>query len=79
MKIKDDVRYIIGKTIKAVLVADNTRQPMRQVFLVFNDNTYYEFFSPDGQLGFTGGPYPGGVADAERYAGGFGGVITKFE
>jgi hypothetical protein len=79
VKIKPEVRDIVGKTIVGVLVADNPRVPGRQVFLVFNDNTYYEFYGPDGQLGFTGGACPGGMADAERYAGGFGGTITKFE
>jgi hypothetical protein len=79
VKIRSEVRGIIGKTIVGVLVADNQRQPERQVFLVFGDGTYYEFFSPNGQLGFTGGPHLGDMAKAEKYARGGGGFVTKFE
>jgi hypothetical protein len=48
---KSGVRYIVGKTIRTVIVSERAdRTPATQVFLVFTDDTSLEFY---GQL-FTG-------------------------
>ena len=39
------VRNILGKRIKGVVVTEGSSGPRSQVFLIFSDNTYYEFFS----------------------------------
>ena len=41
----DAFEKIFGKTIKGVCVRRNKGNPAGQVFLVFNDDTYYEFYS----------------------------------
>jgi hypothetical protein len=40
---KDGLRYIVGKRIAAV-VAASPRAPRQQVFLVFDDDTRFEFW-----------------------------------
>jgi hypothetical protein len=51
---KDGIQQVIGKTISGVIVAKAQGRKSQQVFLVFNDETYFEFFGDS----FTGG---GGV------------------
>jgi hypothetical protein len=41
---KDGVADIIGKTIINVVVAANSTAPKQQVFIVFSDGTYFEFY-----------------------------------
>jgi hypothetical protein len=44
--LKDDFKTIIGKTIKGVIVKnEHTTGNRSNAFLVFTDNTYYEFYS----------------------------------
>ena len=47
---KDGLQHIIGKTTKSVIVTRDDRPPRNQVFLVFDDNTYFEFYGES----FTG-------------------------
>ena len=47
---KDGIKQIIGKTVTGVLVVRNERPPARQVFLLFSDDTCFEFWGND----FTG-------------------------
>jgi hypothetical protein len=44
-------------------------QPRSQLFLVFTDGTYYEFFSPDGDLEGASAIDQGGLEDVRRYHG----------
>lgn len=41
---KDGIKQIVGKTIAAVVIADNGRRPRHQIFLVFDDETSYEIY-----------------------------------
>jgi hypothetical protein len=41
---KDGLRHIVGKRIAAVVAAASPRPPHRQVFLVFDDGTRFEFW-----------------------------------
>jgi hypothetical protein len=76
MSVKSEIKGVIGKTIAGVLVAQNTRQPNTQVFLVFSDGTYYEFY---GCVNSAAGVDRGGMAEVKRYARAFEGGITKYE
>jgi hypothetical protein len=40
----DSFRGVVGKRIHGVLVAEHPSTPRNQVFLVFDDGTYYELF-----------------------------------
>jgi hypothetical protein len=74
---KDAVRQILGKTIKSVIVSEeNKSSPSTQVFLLFDDDTYYEFYG--SPLSGTGGVNKGGENAVMRYAEQFGGRITRF-
>ena len=43
---KQEVAQIVGKTIKHIVAKENpTAGPRYQLFLVFTDDTYYEFWS----------------------------------
>lgn len=66
---KNALGHIVGKTITGVIVAeneDNRVQPRHHVFLVFSDDTYFEFFGQDFRC--AGGVDPGGYASARLYA-----------
>lgn len=71
---KAGVGDIIGKTITDVIVAENVNTPNQRVFLVFSDNTYFEFY---GSFGCTSGVNRGGLHEAMQYAGKMGGSITS--
>jgi hypothetical protein len=58
----DGVRELIGKTVQHVVVAQGTRH---QVFLVFTDGTYFEFYGQ--QFRGTGGVDSGGLEAALAY------------
>ncbi|MDH4349936.1 MAG: hypothetical protein OEW56_02165 [Gemmatimonadota bacterium] len=58
---------IVGKTIAHVVVKKRPGQPRSQLFLVFTDGTYYEFFSPDGDLEGSSAIDRGGLDDVRRY------------
>jgi len=60
---------IVGKTIAHVVVTKRPDKPMSQLFLVFTDGTYYEFFSPLGDLEGASAIDTGGLEDVRRYGG----------
>lgn len=60
---------LVGKTIAHVVVKKRPGQPRSQLFLVFTDGTYYEFFSPDGDLEGASAIDRGGLSDVRRYLG----------
>ena len=71
---KDGVKDIVGKTIEAVVVARNDRDPLNQVFLVFEDGTYFEFWGPN--FSCAGGIVQGGKEKVTSYIQKLGGRIT---
>ena len=63
--VKDALRLIIGKRISAV-IAKEGKAPAWQLYLVFDDDTYYEVYG-SGDLQSAGGVDPGGLNAARRY------------
>lgn len=49
MSFNSELKKIIGKRISHVITSENTDTgyPSKQVFIVFDDNTYIEFFGND--------------------------------
>jgi hypothetical protein len=58
---------IIGKTIDAVVVKESQRTPQFQVFLVFSDNTHFEFYCNTEEIGFNKRVYEGGLEKVRKY------------
>ncbi len=73
---KDIVRAILGKRIKTVIINERNDSMLRQqMFLVFDDDTYFEFYghiSPGPALS------AGGEEAALKYAQQSDGRIQKF-
>jgi hypothetical protein len=67
---------LLGKTIKAVITADNPGDPRMQVFFVFSDGTSFEMFGEDVQG--ASWVVSGGFDAAVQYAKGFGGIVQIF-
>jgi hypothetical protein len=73
----DQLGKLVGKTIKSIVVSDNNSLPPRcQVFLVFTDDTYYEFYG--SEIHATHGPDQGDETAAIEYAEKFAGSITTY-
>jgi len=73
----DELKRLVGKTIKAVVISeDNHGNPPCQVFLVFTDDTYYEFYGRD--INATHGPDSGDEDAVVEYARGFEGHVTIY-
>jgi hypothetical protein len=62
---KDGIQQVLGKCIKSVVVAKSPRSPTRQVFLLFTDGTYFEFYGD--QFSGAGGIDQGGIENVRRY------------
>jgi hypothetical protein len=71
---KDGVRQIVGKSISGVVVAETPRALRRQVFLVFTDNTHFEFWG-DSLTG-AGGVDTGGLEEVGNYIAKCGAKVT---
>lgn len=63
---KSGISQIIGRTISSVAVIQNNHAPSNQVFLVFTDGTYYEFWG--NEFSCAGGIDQGGMEAALDYA-----------
>ena len=64
---KDGLKDIVGKTVSGVVVAANSHNhPHQQVFLVFPDGTYFEFYGE--QFSCASGLNRGGLEKARSYA-----------
>ena len=64
---KDAIKYLVGKTISGVVVKSSNRTPRIQVFLVFTDDTYYEFYCGSGDLTGAGAIDRGGLEAVRLY------------
>jgi hypothetical protein len=54
------VNQILGKTITGIVIKENLTDSLRsQVFLVFSDNTHFEFYSGDEIVPIKGIRYCG--------------------
>jgi hypothetical protein len=63
---KNGIQDTVGKRISGIVVAENTQAPRRQVFLIFDDNTYFEFYG--NEFSGASGIDPGNAANAAAYA-----------
>lgn len=62
---KSSIRSLIGKTITGVIVKQGG--PVKQqVFLVFSDDTYFEFYSSE-RMGYSGSLAAGDARDVREY------------
>jgi hypothetical protein len=67
--LKPQIKEIVGKRIMAVVVKENPRlSPPRQVFLIFDDETNFEFYS-NSEVTWTSGVRPGGIDWVRNYGG----------
>lgn len=65
---KDGAQEILGRTISGVVIKSGSgREPTSQLFLVFSDGSYFEFYSGSGHIHPTGGVSPGGIDEVRRY------------
>jgi len=62
---KDGLRQILGKTIRAAVVAESSDSPGHQVFLIFTDDTYFEFYGD--QFNCSSGIDLGGLHKVRDY------------
>jgi hypothetical protein len=68
------LKQIVGKTIAGVVVRNSLGVgPQDQLFIVFTDNTYQEFY---GDLGWSSHLEDGDLETARQYAAGIGGNIA---
>lgn len=64
---KEGVKYTVGKTITSVVIAEHQhRTPTRQVFLIFGDDTYLEFYGDDYNC--TNNLSDGGLDEVVRFS-----------
>ena len=66
MKLKDVLPQLLGKQICGAVVKEGDRMPRMQVFLVFDDDTYYEMYTDSTMFG-TGGVDDGDIEHVRRY------------
>lgn len=64
---KDGAQELLGKTIKGIVIKVGEKIPKSQLFLVFDDGTYYEFYCLDDVIQVTGGAVAGNIDDVRKY------------
>ena len=66
MKLKDVLPQLMGKKICGAVVKEGDRLPRMQLFLLFDDETYYEIYT-DSMIYGTGGIDTGGLEKVRQY------------
>jgi hypothetical protein len=66
MKLKDVLPQLLGKRICGAVVKEGDRMPRMQVFLLFDDGTYYELYT-DSTIFGAGGVDQGDLEHVRRY------------
>ena len=68
------LKQIIGKSISGIVISQNTgRGPQYQLFVIFTNNTYLEFY---GDMGWSTHLESGDVETVRQYASRFGGNVS---
>lgn len=69
MRIKDEVEQIIGRRISGVVIkrAKEGGHPTNQLFLLFDDGHYYEFYTTGCSISTTAGVSRGELNDVLGY------------
>jgi hypothetical protein len=75
---RQGVSKILGKRIVGVIEKACKRGtfPVSQIFLLFDDNTYYEFYS-DARIIGTNHVDDGGIAEVQRYGSDAYGIVFQ--
>ena len=68
---------ILGRTIKAVVTAENLSEPQSQVFIVFTDGSSFEIFGQN--LRVANKLDRGGIDATVKYAEEFGGTVQVID
>jgi hypothetical protein len=66
MKLKEALPQLLGKRICGAVVKEGDRMPRMQVFLIFDDDTYYEMYTDSSIFG-TGGVDKGDIEHVRQY------------
>ncbi len=69
-RIKDGVEQIIGMRIAGLVIKqakESGGSPTNQLFLLFDDGSYYEFYTYGCSIGTTGGVVRGGLDEVLAY------------
>jgi hypothetical protein len=69
-RVKSEVKQIIGKRISGLVIKEaknHNHSPRHQLFLLFDDGTYYEFYAHDCEISTTGGVVQGNLDDVLSY------------
>ncbi|RLE19765.1 MAG: hypothetical protein DRJ65_19675 [Acidobacteria bacterium] len=67
MHIKTAAKGIVGKTISGLVVKEGPTGPKSQVYLIFDDNTYFEFFSSSYWIQSGSQICPGGIDEVREF------------
>ena len=68
------LKQIIGKSIGGIVLAENMGPgPQYQIFVIFTDNTYLEFY---GDMSWTTHLETGDIETVRQYASRFGGKVV---
>ena len=66
MKLKDVLPRLLGKRICGAVVKEGDRMPRMQMFLIFDDDTYYELYT-DATICGNGGVDEGDIEHVRQY------------
>ena len=66
MKLNEALPQLLGKRICGAVVKEGDRMPRMQVFLLFDDDTYYELYT-DSTIYGAGGVDRGGLEHVREY------------
>ena len=67
------LKQIIGKSISGIVLTENTGSgPRYQIFVIFTDNTYLEFY---GDMSWATHLETGNIETVRQYAARFGGKV----
>lgn len=66
VKLKDSLPQLLGKRICGAVIKEGDCMPRMQVFLVFDDDTYYEIYA-DSMIYGAGGIDNGGIENVRQY------------
>lgn len=71
-RIKDEVEQIVGRRIVGVVIKHRDKPEAAvtsQLFLLFEDGSYYEFYTYNCSVSTTGGVVQGGLNEVLAYMG----------
>ena len=73
---ESSLKHLLGKRISGILVSENQSPPRYQLFIAFDDGTYFEFYGD--AIKAAGGVDTGGQEEITAYAKKFRGQLTSY-